>query len=785
MNAITLVSVVLPGVLLLCGCTTRAGDKETAAEKNAGPVPTLDFTGSRADSAPTPLYLAVNRPEIGLAFKLHCFESGPFRTGTGEKLGDGRVVFTHKGLTEDKDELTCVTTFTPKPGGRVLMEVEADGPLDELKQIRFLDGCMQHWQSPAFKRRGALSEFAERSFIFTMRGPVSLMDTGRGMQKGFPPDSSWNNPAGTQWHVDHQCMHPGDIWAFGTCGDRPVHDLIGTTSRDGKWLTAMGRRYNLSIGQGWHDCLHTGGHTRWYVDEKAGKILQRTMLYVMPNDKEKLLAVYLEDFPAAEGLKEPVPDDQGLRGQRPGSRTGTRLEVEPDGRTLRVRPVEKGAPALEFSLEAADASRKTDAGQWKRTYWGSLFREGGDWRMWAHPVGDAVEVCVSLAESPRKDSSRTVSSIGGTDWVPAEAPDGVSATVRCSKDGQWTAALFWERSETADRTRGIPAISEPGGKSLSVRGRLCVYKGKPNELTEQWNWACADWKGAVPYRMPATDEPVVRPGQTVTFGPDSQMGERVGYGLTIIPPWKDGGTLHVNFPEHLEYDDDDPENVYVGYSILRHQDKIEYPWKISPDGRSAWYDVQSPHLPAVRVEARLTSNGPLATLWVRITNGGDVTLPRINPMLCFQYKGLEGFPQSQDDFKHTYVMMDGKPKLLADMKTEKPETTGKVAYVEGRNQHDLDKFATSRGGLIDQPLQKAVAALTSLDGKRKVVLAFEPSKSILSNRFIPCFHTDPYFGTLEPGQSAEASGAILFTEEGLEEAMGKMAWGEWIRGAGR
>ena len=135
MNAITVASVVLPVVLLLCGCALNEGGNKSLAEKDGGPNLTLEFTGAPSGSTPTRVYLVVNHPEIGLAFKLHCYESGLFRTGTGEKLDDGRVVFTLKSLTEDKDELTCVTTFTPQPGGRVLMEVEADGPLDELKQI--------------------------------------------------------------------------------------------------------------------------------------------------------------------------------------------------------------------------------------------------------------------------------------------------------------------------------------------------------------------------------------------------------------------------------------------------------------------------------------------------------------------------------------------------------------------------------------------------------------------------------------------------------------------------
>lgn len=275
------------------------------------------------------------------------------------------------------------------------------------------------------------------------------------------------------------------------------------------------------------------------------------------------------------------------------------------------------------------------------------------------------------------------------------------------------------------------------------------------------------------------------PREGITFAPDSENGAKLRYGLTIVPPWKDGGTLHVNFPEHLEYDDADPDNAYVGYSILRHHDKVEYPWNISHDRRTAWYEVGGPHLPGVKVEARLTSNGALAALWMKITNDSDKVLPRVKPLLCFQYRKLKGFPQRQDNFKHTYVVMGGKPKRLVDIRTEKPNPKAMVAYVKGCPQQDCDKFAKGHGGLIAEPIDAAVTAVTALDGKRKVVVAFEPPKSMLSNAVIPCFHADPFFGSLEPGESAEASGAILFTEKELAEAMREMARGEWTRGAGR
>ena len=73
--------------------------------------------------------------------------------------------------------------------------------------------------------------------------------------------------------------------------------------------------------------------------------------------------------------------------------------------------------------------------------------------------------------------------------------------------------------------------------------------------------------------------------------------------------------------------------------------------------------------------------------------------------------------------------------------------------------------------MIERDLDLALIAVTARDGKRKAVIAFTPGKSILSNTAIPCAHADPYFGTLRPGESAEANGEILFTDSSLDEAV--------------
>src|SRR2546421_4369680 len=55
---------------------------------------------------------------------------------------------------------------------------------------------------------------------------------------------------------------------------------------------------------------------------------------------------------------------------------------------------------------------------------------------------------------------------------------------------------------------------------------------------------------------------------------------RMAYGLNIVPPWSDGGSIFVNLPEHLEYM---PETK----GIARHHDKRTNVWQVSADSTKA------------------------------------------------------------------------------------------------------------------------------------------------------------------------------------------------------
>lgn len=242
---------------------------------------------------------------------------------------------------------------------------------------------------------------------------------------------------------------------------------------------------------------------------------------------------------------------------------------------------------------------------------------------------------------------------------------------------------------------------------------------------------------------------------------------RLAYGLEISPPWQDGGTLIINLPEHLER--------WPGtQGILRHNDQApKGHWEVSEDGRMATLDVESSTMPGVFVKGtgKVVGNDRIE-LTMRIENRTEQALPGIRPLYCFHYRHLAGFPQWIDNFKHVFVLIDGKAVALADIPTEKADADVKGAYVRGCTQRDTDAFPKSRGGLIeDRELDAAIIAVEALEGARKIVIAWTPGKSMLSNAAIPCAHGDPFYGSIPAGEARQAKGIVWFTEKPVEEAM--------------
>jgi len=428
--------------------------------------------------------LDVEHADLGPVCELQCYETGPFQHGPGTVNEDGSVVFSYQS-----GNMTCTTTFTTQGDNRVQGITEVTGPLSELKKVRYLGACLQFQRSELFTRQGPLQEFANRSFLYTMRGPVMGLETARGKMTNFQADAPENNPPMVQWYLPVERMHPGPVWGVvGTAGDRALYGLVGCTSRDGQWVTAYAARHNLSIGQLYMPCIHVVPDVQKHLDESAGVIRYKEMIYVMPNDPEKLLQAFLEDFP-------PTP---------------MHFQTQPAGHALLLTAAGQEAPPLRLALVALDStgSEAMGAGDWKRAWWGTFIRSGNAWRAWAHPHDGALELCVSLkADSQGATPRRVLATLAGEGWAAVAPPEGTHARVLRSADGQWTALLFWERADADDPTAGIPSADQPEDNVISVRGKVVIGEADDIDPAGLKSWADADWEHAKPYRMPVDDEP--------------------------------------------------------------------------------------------------------------------------------------------------------------------------------------------------------------------------------------------------------------------------------------
>ena len=244
--------------------------------------------------------------------------------------------------------------------------------------------------------------------------------------------------------------------------------------------------------------------------------------------------------------------------------------------------------------------------------------------------------------------------------------------------------------------------------------------------------------------------------------------KRMAYGLSVTPPWPDGGSVFLNLPEHLWYMPDTK-------GIARHHDQRKNVWQISKDSTTASYNVESVLEPGVRLSVKASAEKDRVRFEMTITNNSTVFLKSIGALFCFQYNHLKGFPAAlTDNFAHTFIDMDGMPVVLKDINVKTMDAVARMAQVKDCKD-ESNWWAINMGGMIAQRIDMALIALTSSTDDRKVIVSWIPGKSILSNSFIPCIHGDPCIGDLAQGESRTVKGVLIFTNDSIESVIKELS----------
>lgn len=272
---------------------------------NPDPVklPTLSVWWDESLGREKPLLMvAAAFPNVpGLVCDSWCYENEMDFLGA-KALAEGGIELRHR--VRPQPQVVIVTTVTPEPGA---VEFRAHAELD-LERGNALPSilpgpnlCWQLRRADTFQSKPEpYPEFIRRCFIFTEKGLTFLDQTTRLKIPVRPAEHQYNNPPWVQMYVGAWQDVPKvgtNSWADYS-PDRYVTRVIGTVSRDRRYLAALANDSASTMCQAWHDCLHN--NPLWQpADAPADKRVWRVKVYALENDADALLARVNRDFPNA------------------------------------------------------------------------------------------------------------------------------------------------------------------------------------------------------------------------------------------------------------------------------------------------------------------------------------------------------------------------------------------------------------------------------------------------------------------------------------------------------
>lgn len=223
-----------------------------------------------------------------------------------DRAPGGALALTHR--MKSSPHTLLITRVTPEIGAvtfeaRVMSESKGSPP--EWPVTPNL--CWQLQRADGFRSKPEpYPEFVKRCFIFTQKGRTFLHETRRNLIPCREPDDIYNNPPWVQMYVGTWQDIPSvssQSWSDYS-PDKYTTTVIGSVSRNGKYLAAIANDTANVMCQAWHDCLHNNAN--W--DPADAPVEQRrwkVKIYAMANEPEALLQRVSLDFPRIHAAMEP------------------------------------------------------------------------------------------------------------------------------------------------------------------------------------------------------------------------------------------------------------------------------------------------------------------------------------------------------------------------------------------------------------------------------------------------------------------------------------------------
>ena len=298
-------------------------------------------------------------------------------------------------------------------------------------------------------------------------------------------------------------------------------------------------------------------------------------------------------------------------------------------------------------------------------------------------------------------------------------------------------------------------------------------------------------------RYPVRVRPdVPEPGDTAPFGP---------YGLRVSPPWPDGGLVLLSYPDSVRVEAsgktlisrDDLTFVLpcprcavttffaapagsakvrcvtcdAGLPVLksyRHANR----WEIAPNERTATLDLDSPGSGDIHLRIDVTVEGPRMDFALTIENRSADDLGDLSATFAADYGKLLGFALPDAGLQRAFVLVKGNLTSLSRLRAPQPWVPTRTVLAKDVSPAEPPK---ALGNLSPTPIDRALVILTDADGKRKVLITWQPGELVSIDGAAATLHVNPHLGSLSAGQSVRVHGLILFGEGSIPELLARAA----------
>ncbi len=219
----------------------------------------------------------------------------------------------------------------------------------------------------------------------------------------------------------------------------------------------------------------------------------------------------------------------------------------------------------------------------------------------------------------------------------------------------------------------------------------------------------------------------------------------------ISPPWPSEQYIWLDFPEAIFVDQ---ELLFLGHISQRFPSKFndltKVEWQKIDNGIR--FEQQLPD--GIKFGGSVTKKDEITVelkLWIH--NGSSEPLTDIKLQTCAYLNAIDEFNEKSNTNKLVHV----------------PDH-GWNPFEEARQIEGIDgKF---RVGWREGPAVADLPVIISLSKQKDHLVAmtwFENTFSFIGNENHPCFHADPFFNDLGPGEEETITGQLIFFEGSIEE----------------